>query len=445
MKFNRLIVLTGIVIAIAFIAMIMYKIVNTLLPEDSSVNVQAMVIFDDASCVACHRRNNASTLYTTLPVIGQKIKKNRFDIEDSFDRLKKGEAINEVILSKIEQATLIETSMPPAYHYLTHWGATVTPAKQTILKDWLKKHREKFYPNTEAADRFKDEPVRPVPSSHQTFRADNPSLKDEPARPVPASPVVATQKAALGELLFFDSRLSSDNTVSCASCHQPDKGGANNHQYATGVGKRLVNLNTPTVYNTCFDVACSWDGHAANTKDFIREHITNTVIMDNRSLTGDTLSDALAEYTKTLLTPGCRFDAYLKGDETAITQMEISGYELFKSHKCAICHIGVTLGGQSFERMGMYGDYFSDRGWEMTKEDMGRFNYTADEYDRHRFKTPGLRNVALTKPYFHDGSQSSLFEAVQTMGKYQSGKTLSDDDANAIAAFLETLSASLSK
>ena len=442
MNTKRFFELTGIFLAVALIMFIMYRFVNTQLTEDVSIDMQAVVIFDEASCVACHQKNATFLFYTGIPFFGEKINKgfSRFDIGDNLDKLKKGEAINEVCLSKIEMATLFNHFMPPAYFYLTHWGASITPPKQTALKNWAKKHRTQFYSSNEVASRFQYDPVRPVPSSM----------------------AVDQQKAMLGKILFHDTRLSADNTISCASCHQPDNGGANHFQFATGAGKRLGTLNTPSLYNAYFQIAQSWDGHAVTLHEIIKEHITDALIMGNQSfaevmdklqserqlglvlgnnLTEDNITDAIAEFVKSRLTPDCRFDAYLKGDENAINHTEITGYTLFKLKKCAICHAGMTLGGQSFELMGIYKDYFHDRGWDILKEDRGRFNVTADEHDRHRFKVPGLRNVALTKPYFHDGSRQSLVDAVQIMGTYQSNQSLTDDETSSIVAFLETLTA----
>ena len=424
MNIKRITALSGVIIAIALITSAMFYLINTIPPDGFTEDAQVIAIFDSAFCVGCHQKNNNRQFNSTV----------------CFEHIKKGEAIDEVSLLKIEEVTVFSSSMPPVGYYLTHWGASITPAKQTILSSWIKSHREKYYPNTLAAKKYQSEPVRPVPSPPDT----------DP------------QKIALGKSLFYDNRLSADQTVSCASCHHPDKGGANNNQFAAGAGKRLGNYNTPTLFNAQFNIAQSWDGHASSMQDIIREHITNSEIMGNKSfdevisrlsddknyrqaagykLTEDAITDAIEAYTKSILTPDCSFDKYLKGEEHAISPKAIYGYEIFKSNKCVTCHAGVMLGGQSFETMGVYHDYFKDRGWEITPADLGKFNITGDENDRHRFKVPGLRNVALTKPYFHDGSRQSLPEAVRIMGKYQCNKKISDDDIHAIVAFLETLTA----
>ena len=136
---------------------------------------------------------------------------------------------------------------------------------------------------------------------------------------------------------------------------------------------------------------------------------------------------------------GQRFDKYLKGDKAAISAEEIAGYELFKKYSCATCHVGENLGGQSYELMGLQADYFADRNAELTVEDNGRNKETGLERDVHRFKVPGLRNVALTAPYFHDGTMATLEDAVRAMAKYEKGVTLSEEETAKIVAFLQTL------
>ncbi|MEP9328910.1 c-type cytochrome [Paraburkholderia phymatum] len=128
----------------------------------------------------------------------------------------------------------------------------------------------------------------------------------------------------------------------------------------------------------------------------------------------------------------------MRGDRHALNSEELRGYHLFKANHCATCHVGKNLGGRSFERMGLAADYFAARGYTSTA-DNGRANVTNDALDRHAFKTPTLRNVELTAPYFHDGSRTNLHEAVRDMATYQVGKQLSDSDVNAIVAFLKTL------
>ena len=151
------------------------------------------------------------------------------------------------------------------------------------------------------------------------------------------------------------------------------------------------------------------------------------------------ITNAIQEFEKTLLTPNSRFDKYLKGDKTAMNADEVAGYELFKKYNCATCHVGENMGGQSYELMGIKQDYFADRGTELTIEDNGRYKETKDERDRHRFKVPGLRNIALTAPYYHDATQATLEDAVVSMARYEVGEELSQQEVQKIVAFLKTL------
>jgi cytochrome c peroxidase len=139
-----------------------------------------------------------------------------------------------------------------------------------------------------------------------------------------------------------------------------------------------------------------------------------------------------------LTTPNARFDRFLLGDKQALTAAEIEGYRLFKANGCISCHQGVNVGGNMFQPFGIMSDYFADRG-QMTPADLGRFNVTKNEADRHLFRVPSLRNVALTAPYFHDGSAKTLEEAISTMTKYQLGRTLPTEQIASISKFLRTL------
>jgi cytochrome c peroxidase len=156
-------------------------------------------------------------------------------------------------------------------------------------------------------------------------------------------------------------------------------------------------------------------------------------------ITQANITDAIEEFEMTLLTPNSPFDKYLRGDNNAISAEAKQGYELFKEYGCATCHVGPNLGGESYELMGLRDHYFADRGLELTEEDNGRYKQTQQERDRHRFKVPGLRNVALTWPYYHDGTRATLEQAVRDMGTYQSGVNLTDGEVNEIVAFLNTL------
>ena len=150
------------------------------------------------------------------------------------------------------------------------------------------------------------------------------------------------------------------------------------------------------------------------------------------------IQNAIATYERTLITPNSRFDRFLLGDRNAITEEEKAGYVKFKQYGCIACHQGVNVGGNMFQKFGVMGDYFNQRG-NRTDADMGRYLITGDEGDKHVFKVPSLRNVALTAPYFHDGTAKTLEDAVDVMFRYQLGRVASKEDKAAIVKFLNTL------
>src|SRR5207248_406151 len=155
-------------------------------------------------------------------------------------------------------------------------------------------------------------------------------------------------------------------------------------------------------------------------------------------VTPPNIRDSIATFERTLMTPNSRFDRYLRGNEAAITSTEKEGYRLFNAYGCTSCHQGANVGGNMFQKMGVAVDYFGQRG-EITKADLGRFNVTGEESDRYVFKVPSLRNVALTAPYFHDGSAPTLGAAVARMGTYQLGRSIPREDIGLIIQFLRTL------
>ena len=156
-------------------------------------------------------------------------------------------------------------------------------------------------------------------------------------------------------------------------------------------------------------------------------------------ISAENVRKSIAAFERTLLTPGSPFDRWLAGNTGAITATQKAGYELFKSVGCVACHQGANAGGNMFQRFGVFGDYFKDRG-NITQADYGRFNVTGNESDRFVFRVPSLRMVAHTAPYFHDGSAKTLTQAVQVMAKYQLGRNLTGEQVSSIVAFLECLS-----
>lgn len=291
---------------------------------------------------------------------------------------------------------------------------------------------------------------------------------DEPIQPIPLDieevlgSKLDDKKVELGEKLFNDVRLSGDNTVACVNCHQFEIGAVDRLPRSIGIDGQEGFINAPTVFNSGFHFRQFWDGRAATLEDQIdgpthTEHemrsswpeITGKLKEDSGyvqefddlyvdGITSDNIKDAIATFERSLYTPNSRFDQFLRGDSEAITEKEKMGYTLFKKYGCVSCHQGMNVGGNIFEKFGVIGDYFADRG-NITEADFGRYNVTGDEEDRHVFKVPSLRNVAITPPYFHDASAQTLPEAVATMGKYQLGRPLSEEDIGLIVQFLKTL------
>mgnify|MGYP001046455039 CR=1 FL=1 len=285
---------------------------------------------------------------------------------------------------------------------------------------------------------------------------------DEPLKPLPELPKQHPGQVELGRKLFSDPRLSINNTLSCASCHQLQKNGADTRAFSLGFDGQPVSINTPTVLNASLNFRQFWDGRVETLEAQSNVVITsphemgsdwNTIVQritedaDYRAgfsaaypnaVTKANIQSALASYERTLLTPGSRFDQYLLGDTDILSLEEKYGYQRFKDYGCIACHQGANIGGNMFQKFGVFGDYIADRG-NPTVTDQGRFNITGDEADRSVFKVPSLRNVELTAPYFHDGSAPTLERAVDVMFQYQLGRMPSAEDKALIVQFLKTL------
>jgi len=280
-------------------------------------------------------------------------------------------------------------------------------------------------------------------------------------RPLPELPPLRPERVALGARLFADTRLSADYSVACISCHRFDLGGADGLPVSVGILGREGSINAPTVFNSGLNFVQFWDGRALTLQEQAAGPIHNPLEMDAswslvierlgadetmreafrlaypEGLTAANIADAIASFEQSLLTPDSPFDRYLRGDEKALDELARTGYQRFRDFGCISCHQGVLLGGNMFQKFGVLGDYFADR--PLTEADLGRYNVTGREEDRHVFKVPGLRNVALTAPYFHDGSAPTLEVAVAIMGRYQLGRDLGAEDVKAIVAFLNSL------
>jgi len=312
--------------------------------------------------------------------------------------------------------------------------------------------------------------------------AQTPDTEEEaPAEPRPLREVVGEtfealpedveldmDKVLVGRTLFHHRGLSGDGTVSCATCHMLSHGGAEPRVSSTGIRGQTGPINSPTVLNAEHNFRQFWDGRAADLLEQAAGPIANPIEMDggdwdgvlerlradeelvsamnaaygDDGVTQDNVLDAIVQYERSLATPS-PFDAWLRGDDDALNDEQKEGLRTFVSVGCVACHRGVNVGGDSYQVMGAVNNYFERRGGTITEADRGRFNVTQEESDMHRFKVPTLRNVALTPPYFHDGSEDDLGDAVRTMAYVQLGQELEDAQVTSIVAFLNALTGEL--
>jgi cytochrome c peroxidase len=274
---------------------------------------------------------------------------------------------------------------------------------------------------------------------------------------------VTREKVELGKMLFFDPRLSASGLISCNTCHNLGMGGDDNQVTSVGHGWAKGPRNAPTVLNAVFNVAQFWDGRAEDLKAQAKGPIQAGVEMNStpdlvikvlksmpdyvghfeRSFPGeaepvtfDNVAKAIEAFEATMITPASRFDQFLEGNAAALTDHEKEGLRLFMAKGCSGCHNGVNVGGGAYYAFGV----IEKPGAEILPAgDKGRFAVTKTAADEYVFRAPPLRNVALTAPYFHSGNVWNLKQAVAVMGSSPLGETLSDDETDAIAAFLGTL------
>lgn len=299
-------------------------------------------------------------------------------------------------------------------------------------------------------------------SPSQSAQESQPSWRAGPFAPLPEIPKLDVRKVQLGEQLFHDTRLSANDTISCASCHDLDNGGVDGRAMSLGINDQEGTINTPTVFNSALNFSQFWDGRAENLEEQAAGPVHNPSEMGSNwdevsaklssdpdiknafkelyedGITGRNIVNAIATFERTLITLNSPFDRYLRGDDNAISVQAKRGYELFQTYGCASCHQGANLGGNMYQTMGAMGDYFGDRGNEVDS-DLGRYHVTGRDSDRHVFKVPSLRMVAHTPPYLHDGVAKSLEDAVKVMAQYQIGRDLPSEDLNAIVEFLKSL------
>jgi len=278
-------------------------------------------------------------------------------------------------------------------------------------------------------------------------------------KPLPTHLTFDSQKVALGKRLFHEKKLSHDNTISCAFCHDLNRGGVDKLKTSIGINGAIGKMNSPTVFNSGFNFVQFWDGRAHSLEEQASGPILNPIEMGSNwdeiaiklnatdyvqafnkiyrdGITAGNIVDSIATYERSLITPS-RFDGFLLGNEKSLTEEEKEGFKRFTRYGCSSCHQGINIGGNMFQKLGGVKKYFLNQ--QPSKQDLGRFNVTFKEEDKHVFKVPSLRNVAVTAPYFHNGSIATLEEAIVKMGSSQLGRELSAQDIRVLSAFLHSL------
>ncbi len=416
---------------------------------DAPVPEQVAAILVQNGCYECHNSAPEKPFYASLPVVGSMLN-THIDHGTKFVDLKKADLANpsEVLLSMLEYSVKYD-NMPIMEYKMAHWGTGFNREEKSVLTKWILEERAARYATNNAAE-LANEPVQALPDSLDT----NPA------------------KVALGKKMYYDTRISLDNTISCASCHVLKNGGASDaaHRTSEGINGQFGGVNAPTVFNAYFNVEQFWNGRAHTLADQAAGPPENPVEMGDQTwdqiverlskdaalvaefktlypedgLTKATVTDAIAEFEKTLITPNDKLDLYLKGDQNALNAEELAGYQAFKDNSCATCHVGKTLGGQSFEFLGIFEDYFAARAQSnpdiaYNDDDKGLYGFTGKNEDLHKFKVPNLRIISKTAPYYHDGSQQTIEDAVRGMFRFELGKAAGDDQVNCITAFLKAL------
>ncbi len=281
------------------------------------------------------------------------------------------------------------------------------------------------------------------------------------------------EKVELGKKLFFDPRLSKTANVSCNSCHNVSLSGDDSRPTSVGIRGQLGGRNAPTVWNAALNTVQFWDGRAATLKDQAKGPLTNPIEMgmesheavvnrlksipgyveefkkiysDKDSLTIENVAEAIASFEETLVVKNSAYDRYIKGDKTALSPEAKKGFDTFNSMGCVTCHSGANFSGPAtkvgtgfYMKFPVFPDATIESKYRFSK-DLGRFEVTKIESDKFTYRVPSLRNVAMTAPYFHNGSVNDLKEAIRIMAKVQLNRTIDEGELNSIAAFLGSLS-----
>ena len=447
---------TAIVILLALVlGFAVYRFAFRKSIPDAPVSQQVAAILEQNGCYSCHSGQDGTPFYAKLPFADPILA--HVEIGTRFWDLRREDLENpsEVLLSKL-QHSVTSGNMPLVEYKLIHWGTGFNKAEKSLLTEWILSQRQERFATGTACEAFAQHALQPIPDSLATD----------------------IRKVTLGRKMYNDARISLDGTLSCATCHVIDQGGADSRGTRTseGIYGQFGGINAPTVLNAAFNVEQFWNGRAHTLADQAAGPPVNPVEMGDQTweqicerlkedaslvaefqsiypegITQATVTDAIAEYEKTLITPNDRLDQMLKGDENALTEEDKKGLAAFMDNSCAVCHVGKTLGGQSFETLGIYEDYYAAREQSnpdivYNDDDKGLAGFTGDTADLHRFKVPGLRNISKTSPYFHDGTQATIEDAVRAMFRFELGvKEAPESDVASISAFLRTLDGEIKK
>ena len=447
---------TAIVILLALVlGFAVYRFAFRKSIPDAPVSQQVAAILEQNGCYSCHSGQDGTPFYAKLPFADPILA--HVEIGTRFWDLRREDLENpsEVLLSKL-QHSVTSGNMPLVEYKLIHWGTGFNKAEKSLLTEWILSQRQERFATGTACEAYAQHALQPIPDSLATD----------------------IRKVTLGRKMYNDALISLDGTLSCATCHVIDQGGADSRGTRTseGIYGQFGGINAPTVLNAAFNVEQFWNGRAHTLADQAAGPPVNPVEMGDQTweqicerlkedaslvaefqsiypegITQATVTDAIAEYEKTLITPNDRLDQMLKGDENALTEEEKKGLAAFMDNSCAVCHVGKTLGGQSFETLGIYEDYYAAREQSnpdivYNDDDKGLAGFTGDTADLHRFKVPGLRNISKTSPYFHDGTQATIEDAVRAMFRFELGvKEAPESDVASISAFLRTLDGEIKK
>ncbi len=436
----------GIIAAAAGASYVLHKAASQpscYLTDDNQIAAHNAKEILNAKCAACHGAKPEYSGLMNLLSFG-KIRRDIDGAQRAFHLEQENSAsLRSGNVDYLKMDRVLRTRrMPPTAYTMVHLGSRLTPEDVALLRCRYKE---------EAAAKRAFSPILPATEEENNMEA---------------------MRRYLGHLLYVDGRLSTTNEVSCSSCHDLTLGGTDNKPKSEGVpgadGKpQLGGVNAPTVYNAAGNIRQFWDGRAADLREQAGGPPLNPVEMGYASpedwekiaaklrqdpqleacfalvygeqgITGDTITDAIAAFEKTLMTPDSAFDRYLNGDASALTKEQVEGKEDFVRFGCATCHSGPALGGISFEYISTHAPFHSFMPEDYVEGAHGLADFTKKEEHKDMFRVPTLRNVALTAPYFHTGAIRTLEEAVRIMFKTQAGcSDVGEKTISNVTRFLE--------